>query len=166
MPLSTPVAAFGNSAMLALILVATAMIVAEQIALLPPPPPTPVESNKARPEATRRWRIAAARLQARFPDRPLETGEVWATRTGRICGFVNKRASNTDDMERFFTTPELDAHFKDEDIDAFMPIWKACLDDRWVELHAGSEQTGFCASAHARSTRIARDYLCVNWTAE
>jgi hypothetical protein len=66
-------------------------------------------------------------------------------------------------MERFFTTPDLPAHFKDEDIQAFIPVWKDCLDDRWVELHAGSEQTGFCASAHARSTRIAREFLCVHW---
>ena len=156
--------AFANSAMLIMIAVITALVLREQIAELPPRPPTPAERAAARPTAMRNWRQVAAKLQARFPDRPLETGEVWATRTGRICGFVNRRQTNTDDMERFFTTSNLKAHFKDEDIYLFIRAWKDCLDDRWVELHAGHEQTGFCASAHARATRLARQFLCVDWT--
>lgn len=163
---SARLAALANSAMLIMIGVITVMALGEQIAALPPRPPTPAERTAARPLDVQAWRRARAKLQARFPDRPLETGEVWATRTGRLCGFVNERSTNTDDMERFYTTPDLEAHFKDEDIYTFIPAWKDCLDDRWVELHVGHEQTGFCASAHARASRIARDFLCVNWRPE
>ena len=157
------IAAFANYSMLVLIVAMTVIGVHELIGQLPPPPPTPAESAEARPAAAGTWVLVSGKLQARFPDRPLETGEVWSTRTGRVCGFVNRRRTNSDDMERFFTTPNLEAHFQDEDIYAFMPVWKACLDDRWVVLHEGVEDTGFCASAHARSSRIAQDILCVGW---
>jgi len=160
------VGAVAGGVMLGLVLLLTVMIVREQIALLPPRPPTPAESAAARPWATHDWQVVAARLQTRFSDKPLELGEVWATRTGRICGVVDERKSNTDDMERFYTTPDLRPHMQDENLYAFIGVWGQCLDDRWVELHAGSEQTGLCASARGRSSILARTYLCVNWTPE
>ena len=152
--------------MLGLILVLTVMVVREQVALLPPRPPTPAERAAARPGAMRAWRVVAARLQTRFADKPLEVGEVWATRTGRVCGVADERKTNTDDMERFYTTPDLQPHMQDDDQYAFMGVWKACLDDRWVEIRAGSEQTGLCASARGRSSILARTHLCVGWTPE
>ncbi len=146
-------------------IVATAVLaVRDQLSLFPPPPPTPAETAAARPQATRDWAMVAARLQARFDDKPLEVGEVWATRTGRICGFVDARRTNTDNIQPFFTTPDLKPHMKGDDLWAFMGVWKGCLDDRWVELHVGTEQTGFCASARASRSTIARQTLCVGYT--
>jgi len=152
--------------MLGLIFILSVMVVREQVALLPPRGPTPAQSAASRPLAMRRWQVVKRRLQARFSDKPLELGEVWATRTGRICGVANERKTNTDDMERFYTTSDLKPHMQDDDAYAFMGVWKVCLDDRWVELHAGSEQTGLCASARGRSTLLARTYLCVGWRPE
>ncbi len=151
---------------LALLVILTGQTVREMISRLPPPPPTPAQSAAALPGATRDWRVVSTRLQARFSDKPLELGEVWATRTGRMCGFVTARKSNTDDRERFYATPDLRPHMQVDDPYAFIDVWTACLDDRWVELHAGSEQTGLCASPRGRSSVLARTYLCVGWTPE
>lgn len=138
----------------------------EQIARFPPPPPSPADRAAALPRAASAWRVVAGRLQARFADQPLEVGEVWTRRDGRICGLVDARRSNTDDMERFFTTADLHPQLQRDDPWAFIAPWTACLDDRVVELHAGSEQTGLCASARGRSSVLGRAFLCVGWRPE
>jgi hypothetical protein len=77
-------------------------IVLDQIALLPPKPPTPAQSAAARPWAMARWRAVYPNLAARLPadSAPLQLGKVWATRTGRLCGLVDRREEGVDNLAR------------------------------------------------------------------
>jgi len=131
---------------------------ADQIALLPSPPPTPAERAAAAPGAWARWRLVYARLQRRLPQPPPELGEVWTTRTGRICGLVNSKDTAVNAMTRFYTVG-LEPKLRTDDPRQYFRLWMDCADTRWVILHEGTEQEGFCASALARASRLGRD-LC------
>ncbi|MGC1303094.1 MAG: hypothetical protein WA840_12025 [Caulobacteraceae bacterium] len=80
---------------------------------------------------------------------------MWATRSGRICGLVNKWDSGVDDMTPFYTI-NLQPVFRRENERRYVDIWLQCRFDQWVELHHGSYQTGFCA------TRFGR-LRCLDW---
>ncbi len=130
--------------------------VIDQIRQLPLAAPTAAEAAADRPAALRVWSEVKSRLALKLAsDRPLEIGEVWATRQRRICGYANARASAVDDMTPFYTvggTPRL----KGEDIFTYVVVWQECLRDRWIELHVGTERTGECGSAHFRSSVLGR----------
>jgi hypothetical protein len=82
-------------------------------------------------------------------------GEVWATRRFRICGYANARSSAVDDMTPFFSV-DGEPRLKADNIFVYVLVWQACLKDRWVELHAGTEQTGKCGSEHFRASVLGR----------
>jgi hypothetical protein len=44
---------------------------------------------------------------------------------------------------------------KGDDLRQYMKVWFECVRDRWVEIHDGSDESGFCASKHGRETEIA-----------
>jgi hypothetical protein len=132
----------------------------EMAVLMPPRPLTPAELARVRPRAEADWPVVYRRLAARLPEPPPELGEVWAMRTGRICGFVDDRESGVDDMTRFYTTGGI-PHLKDDDHREYLHAWTECLNDRAVELHAGTEQTGFCATRRGRNSFIGRHLFCL-----
>ncbi len=132
----------------------------DQIALWQPPPPTPEETAAAAPRALADWKVAYARLSARLADPPPEVGEVWATRSGRICGFVNDRQSAVDGMRRFYTVGAIPLLQSEED--QYRRVWTGCINSRWVELHAGSEKTGFCATRRGRRSVLGQ-VICAGW---
>jgi hypothetical protein len=138
-------------------------IVLDQIALLPPKPPTKAQSAAARPWALACWHALYPKLAARLPagSAPLEFGKVWATRTGRLCGLVNRREERVDDMVPFYTLngrPML----QDDDVFTYFQIWPRCAFDEWVVLHPGTTYTGFCASARGRRSHFGRG-KCIDW---
>ena len=139
-----------------------ALIVGEQIAMLPPPPPTPAQVAAATPKAQADWRLVYAQLYRRLDHRSFETGpelgKVWATRDGRICGYVNKREAAVDNMMPFFTVG-LRPVLRSDDPRRYFRDWLSCIGNHWVELHAGSEESGTCASRHGRETELGRE-LC------
>jgi hypothetical protein len=138
-------------------------VVLDQIALSPPRPPTMAQSSAARPWALARWRALFPKLAARLPadSAPLEFGKVWATRTGRLCGLVNRREERVDDMVPFYTLNGRPMLQHDNDF-AYFSIWPKCASDEWVVLHAGTTYTGFCASARGRRSYFGRG-KCVDW---
>ncbi|MDB5456413.1 MAG: hypothetical protein JWP92_1998 [Caulobacter sp.] len=100
----------------------------------------------ARPGMEARWIAVQARLVARLKQaNPPELGAVWATRTGRICGLVNGFGSfgGLSGMVRFYTVEGAPVFGEDGRPD-FKEVWAQCDRDRWIVLHAGSDQTGFC----------------------
>jgi hypothetical protein len=116
----------------------------------------------ATPKATADWAIVYARLSARLADPPPEVGEVWATRSGRICGFVDDRQSAVDRMTRFYTVG-LQPFLQHDDEALYRRVWTGCINSRWVELHPGSEKTGFCATTRGRRSVLGR-VICAGWT--
>jgi hypothetical protein len=84
----------------------------------------------------------------------LEFGKVWTTHTGRICGLVDHREAAVDNMTPFYTVG-LVPILREDDPPRYFHEWLYCIGDYVVELHAGSQDTGFCASRHGRSTVIA-----------
>jgi hypothetical protein len=137
-------------------------VVKDQLALWPPPPPTPEETAAATPRARADWAVVYPRLAARVGEPLPEVGEVWATRAGRICGFVNHRQTAVDGMQRFYTVG-LRPRLQHDDEAAYRRVWVGCINSRWVELHAGSEKTGFCAVARGRRSVLGR-VICAGWT--
>jgi hypothetical protein len=138
-------------------------IALDQIALLPPKPPTMAQAAAARPWALARWRALYPKLAARLPadSAPLEFGKVWATRTGRLCGLVNRREQQVDDMVPPYT---LNGHpmVQDDHVFTYFQIWPRCDFDEWVVLHPATTYTGFCASAWGRRSHFGRG-KCVDW---
>lgn len=117
-------------------------------------PPTDAERAVAAPAAAAHWRTVERDLEARLRQgRPLELGAVWSTRDGVICGTVNERHSFgfVSGMLPFYAQGR-GAVFGDGD-QPFRARWFDCRRDRWVVLHAGSDETGVCA---VRSTGICR----------
>lgn len=115
-------------------------------------PPTVAERAAAAPAAAARWRTVERDLEARLRQgRPLELGAVWSTHDGVICGTVNERHSFgfVSGMLPFYATGR-DIVFGDGN-QPFRERWFNCRRDHWVDLQAGSDETGVCA---ARSTRI------------
>ena len=137
-------------------------VVQDQATLWPPPPPTPAETAAATPRAKADWAVVYARLATRLADPPPEVGEVWATRSGRICGFVDDRETAVDSMRRFYTVG-LRPRLQQDDEAAYRRVWTGCINSRWVELHAGSEKTGFCATTRGRRSVLGR-VICAGWT--
>jgi hypothetical protein len=137
-------------------------MVEDQVALWPPPPPTPAQTAAAAPGARADWAVVYARLSARLTDPPPEVGEVWASRSGRICGFVNDRESAVDGMRRFYTVG-LRPLLQSDNGKLYRSVWVGCINSRWVELHAGSEKTGFCATTRGRRSVLGR-VICAGWT--
>lgn len=135
-----------------------AVIVYEQIAMLPLPPPTPAQLEAATPGARADWAVVYAQLHRRIPRPPPELGRVWATRSGRICGYVNSREAGVDFMTPFFTVGRRPV-LREDDEHLYFREWLSCLGDYWVDLHAGTEDTGFCASRHGRSS-VLGELLC------
>jgi hypothetical protein len=138
-----------------------AEIAKDQIAHWPPAPPTPAETQAARPSAEERWRLVHAGLSSRLANPTPEVGEVWATRSGRICGYVDDRVAAVDGMTRFYSVG-LRPMLEHDNEALYRQVWTGCIDSRWVELHAGSEKTGFCASARGRNSVLGR-ILCAGW---
>jgi hypothetical protein len=149
---------FGEVAGLGLVLAAAVFIVLDSIALMPSKPPTREELAAARIRSAADWRVVEARLIQRTRYPPFEIGSVWTVRSGRICGLVNVGEAGVDSMSRFYTvgqTPMLSA----DDPHLYFKAWMDCLDRRWIQLHAGTEKTGFCASKHGRESPLG-EVLC------
>jgi hypothetical protein len=136
-------------AWLAMILI---LAVRDQLALMPPRPPTPAEAAQARPAAEAHWRLVYLEIQESQepwqPRRP-ELGAVWSTRTGDICGLVDRWRTGLDYMTRFYTLGD-QLHFRDDDLRLYVRSWSKCMMDPWVVLHSGSDDEGLCASAAGR----------------
>ena len=134
-------------------------VVWDQWLLLPSPRPTELQLMRARPIAAKDWQQVYARIAERQKRDGLEPefGEVWTTRTGRICGLVNGRDVGIDYMTRFYADNGRPVLRRD-DQRAYVRWWMDCLDTRWVRLHAGTEKTGFCASKRGRQSALGRDY--------
>ena len=132
-----------------------AAAVAEQIVLLPSPRPSRTQLAAATPPAWAKWRIVYARLYRRLPQPPPELGEVWTTRSGRICGLVNSKDTAVNAMTRFYSVG-LDPVLRTDDPRRYFHLWMDCADTPWVILHQGTEQEGWCASALFRATRFGR----------
>lgn len=133
-------------------------VVWDQILLLPSPPPTDLQLSGARPVAAADWKAVYARIaQRRSQDGlPPEFGEVWTTRTGRICGLVNGREGGVDYMTRFYADDRRPV-LREDDRRAYVRWWLDCLDTRWIRLHAGTEKTGLCASRRGRDSAFGRE---------
>jgi hypothetical protein len=117
------------------------------------PPPSPEQAARYRPLAQTEWRIVRANLEQRLDQTlPLELGAVWSTRTGQICGLVNGRGSfgGLTAMTRFYTVDQRPMFHQDVEHVAFQRAWFQCRRDQYVMLHAGTMETGFCASEAGR----------------
>jgi hypothetical protein len=73
---------------------------------------------------------------------------VWSTRTGQICGLVNGRGSfgGLTGMVRFYSVQHTPVFHQDVEHLQFQQAWFQCQRDRWVQLHAGAEEPGFCGT--------------------
>jgi hypothetical protein len=113
------------------------------------PQPTAEQMLVEKPKARAEWGHVRANLTARLNQtNPLDLGAVWATRTGRVCGLVNGRGSfgGLSGMVRFYSADRVPVFHQDIDHLAFQHAWFQCNRDRWVRLHEGSEETGFCGT--------------------
>ena len=113
------------------------------------PPPTDAQLAAAKPAARANWNLVRANLTARLHQaKPLDLGAVWSTRTGQICGLVNGRGSfgGLTGMVRFYSVQHTPVFHQDVEHLQFQQAWFQCRRDRWVELHAGAEETGFCGT--------------------
>ena len=121
-------------------------VVIDQSALLPLPPATANELERAGPEDAAKWRNVYEQLSQRLPDpSPLELGDVWITRRSMVCGLVNHRIGENDHMVPFYTVNLVPILKYDSDF-GFFRFWSRCKRDRWIELHRGSDKSGFCAT--------------------
>jgi hypothetical protein len=112
-------------------------------------PPTDAELAAARPRARATWSMVRANLVTRLDQtNPLDLGAVWSTRTGQICGLVNGRGSfgGLTGMVRFYSAQHTPVFHQDVEHLQFQHAWFQCRRDRWVELHAGAEEPGFCGT--------------------
>jgi hypothetical protein len=128
------------------------LVVQDQLALEPPRPPTHAEVVAATPGARAHWRRVYSLLQQRlepWQPRPPELGAVWSTRTGQICGLIDKWWTGVDHMTRFYTVGDR-LFLRDDDLRLYVRNWSACMMDPWIVLHGGSEDEGLCASAAGR----------------
>jgi hypothetical protein len=83
------------------------------------------------------WRGAQAPLVARLKQgHPLQYGDVWATHTGLICGFVNGWGSfgGLSAMTPFYVWKNKPFFAPDISVLDFAPGWRECLGDHWVDL--------------------------------
>ena len=147
----------GEMVFLAWFVVAVVGVTLDWLAMRPTAPPTPAELKAARPRAWADWVVVYGRLYRRLPQPPPELGEVWTVRSGRICGVVNSKEAAVHHMTRFYTVNRVPV-LREDDERQYIPAWLDCLDTRWFELHAGTEQTGFCASALGRATVFGQGY--------
>ena len=67
-----------------------------------------------------------------------------------------------DNMTRFYTVGARPV-LQHDDERQYRRVWTGCIDSRWVELHVGSEKTGFCATARGRQSILGR-IICADWT--
>jgi hypothetical protein len=124
--------------------------VRDQLSQLPPPPPTPQQAAASRPIAFEIWRRFYPHLARRLAsDKPLEVGEVWATRSMRMCGYANAREEAVDNMTTFYSEGG-DVRLRGDGPKRFFVVWPECLKDPWVEIHRGSETVGKCGAAAFR----------------
>ena len=135
------------------ILGATAYWIADLVALERAnailPRPTREQMLDEKPRARVEWGHVRANLKARLNQtNPLDLGAVWATRTGQVCGLVNGRGSfgGLSGMVRFYSVDRAPVFHQDVDHLQFQEAWFQCQRDRWVELHEGSEEPGFCGT--------------------
>ncbi|MHB8285031.1 MAG: hypothetical protein ACYDD1_10185 [Caulobacteraceae bacterium] len=83
------------------------------------------------------WRTAQGPMIARLRQgHPLEYGDVWATHTGVICGFVNGWGSfgGLSSMTPFYVWKNKPFFALDMTALAFAPGWRECLGDHWTDL--------------------------------
>ncbi|MFT4254924.1 MAG: hypothetical protein QM608_20875 [Caulobacter sp.] len=113
----------------------------------------------AKQQAAQRWAVVHPALVARLKQsRELELGGVWMMRGGRVCGVVNGKTSfgGFTGMTRFYTDGDTPVFLYD-DRGGFRQTWHQCDRDRWVVIHPGSDETGFCATRFgATRCRIVR----------
>jgi len=117
------------------------------------PAPSASAAAEARPAAEAEWRLVQAHLDARLNQTlPLELGAVWFTRAGQVCGLVNGRGSfgGLSSMVRFYTVDRRPVFHQDVEHVAFQKAWFECRRDRFVPLHAGTDDPGFCGSEAGR----------------
>lgn len=132
------------------------LVVLDQIALSPPGAPTPAQVIAATPGAKVVWRLVYARLLQRLPKdqpRPPQLGAVWATRSGQVCGFVDRWNTGVDVMTPFYTV-DMRPRFKGENARDFVTQWSQCRFDPWVRLHSGGYEEGACVTG--RYARLCR----------
>lgn len=113
------------------------------------PPPTAEQMLVEKPKARAEWSHVRAKLEARLNQtNPLDLGAVWSTRTGQVCGLVNGRGSfgGLSGMVRFYSVDRVPVFHQDVDHLEFQNAWFQCNRDRWVRLHDGVEETGFCGT--------------------
>ncbi|MHB8287431.1 MAG: hypothetical protein ACYDD1_22530 [Caulobacteraceae bacterium] len=83
------------------------------------------------------WRRAQTPLVARLRQgHPLQYGDVWATHTGLICGFVNGWGSfgGLSAMTPFYVWKDKPFFALDMTALSFAPGWRECLGDHWTDL--------------------------------
>jgi hypothetical protein len=131
---------------------------ADRVVFLGSPAPSPEQLRTAAPAAWMKWRIVYAQLYRRLPQPPPEFGAVWTTRTGRVCGLVNARETAVNSMKRFYTVGSV-PKLRTDDEHQYYRLWIDCADTRWVILHRGRSDEGFCASALGRASWLGRG-LC------
>ena len=115
----------------------------------PLPAPTPRQMLEEKPKARAEWSQVRVRLKARLNQtNPLDLGAVWVTRTGQVCGLVNGRGSfgGLTGMTRFYSVDRVPVFHQDVDHLAFQQAWFQCRRDRWVMMHEGSDEPGFCGT--------------------
>jgi hypothetical protein len=94
-----------------------------------------VAAAHARIEAN--WRTAQGPMIARLKQgHPLQYGDVWATHSTLVCGFVNGWGSfgGLSAMTPFYVWKAKPFFALDMTALAFSPGWRECLDDHWVDL--------------------------------
>lgn len=94
-------------------------------------------ANAAHARIETAWRGAQAPIITRLKQpRALEYGDIWATHTGLICGFVNGWGSfgGLSAMTPFYVWKSKPFFALDMTALAFAPGWRECLDDHWVDL--------------------------------
>jgi hypothetical protein len=111
----------------------------------------------AKPGLRAEWTLLNRALVIRLRQRtPLELGQVWATHGRQICGLVNGKGSfgGKTGMVRFYGVAGAPVFQREIGDVAFAKAFQPCLDDPWVVLRAGSQETGYCATREgARSCR-------------
>ncbi len=113
------------------------------------PPPSDQQLAAAKPAALATWNLVRANLTTRLNQtNPLDLGAVWSTRSGQICGLVNGRGSfgGLTGMARFYTVHHTPVFHHDVEHLQFQTAWFQCQRDRFVPLHAGAEEPGFCGT--------------------
>jgi hypothetical protein len=113
------------------------------------PAPTNAQLAAAKAPAHATWNLVRANLATRLHQtNSLDLGAVWSTRRGQICGLVNGRGSfgGLTGMVRFYSVQHTPVFHQDVEHLQFQQAWFQCQRDRWVQLHAGAEEPGFCGT--------------------